>query len=69
MKLHPRINALLAPLIVFGSAFALRLPGLMQFVTLDEPAWLIFSANFYFALSQGDFTQTVYDYHPAVTTM
>jgi hypothetical protein len=36
---------------------------------VDEPAWLIFSSNFYYALGQRDFDKTVYDYHPAVTTM
>ena len=46
-----------------------RLVGLGQFVTLDEPNWLKFSSNFYYALGQHQFERTVYDYHPAVTTM
>ncbi len=46
-----------------------RLIGIAKFVTVDEPAWLLFSANFFHALYKGEFAQTVYDYHPAVTTM
>ncbi len=47
---------------------SLRFVGLAKFVTVDEPAWLIKSANFYYALGQRDFEKTVYDYKPAVTT-
>jgi hypothetical protein len=46
-----------------------RLPGLGRFTTLDEPFWLRQSANFYYALGQRDFANTIYEYHPAVTTM
>jgi hypothetical protein len=48
---------------------SIRFWGLAKFVTVDEPAWLIKSANFYYALGQRDFEKTVYDYKPAVTTM
>jgi 4-amino-4-deoxy-L-arabinose transferase-like glycosyltransferase len=46
-----------------------RLPGLDSFVTLDEPSWLSQGANFYYALGQREFQNTVYEYQPAVTTM
>ncbi len=37
-------------------------------VTVDEPWWVISGSNFYYALGQQDFENTIYDYHPAVTT-
>ena len=46
-----------------------RLIGLAEFATLDEPYWLVSGSNFYYALGQRDFGSTVWDYHPAVTTM
>ncbi len=51
--------ALLAPLA----------PGLGSYATLDEPYWLSMGANFYYALGQREFQNTVYEYQPAVTTM
>lgn len=46
-----------------------RLPGIGTFVTLDEASWLSQGANFYYALGQREFENTVYEYQPAVTTM
>lgn len=46
-----------------------RLPSIGSFVTLDEPSWLSQGANFYYALGQREFENTVYEYQPAVTTM
>lgn len=46
-----------------------RLVGIDRFATVDEPYWLTAGANFYYALGQREFANTVYDYHPAVTTM
>jgi len=46
-----------------------RLIGIDRFATVDEPYWLTAGANFYYALGQREFAATVYDYHPAVTTM
>jgi 4-amino-4-deoxy-L-arabinose transferase-like glycosyltransferase len=46
-----------------------RLLGINQFATIDEPYWLTAGSDFYYALSQRAFADTVYDYHPAVTTM
>jgi hypothetical protein len=51
---------------------ALLAPRVMQlnsFATLDEPYWLSMGANFYYALGQREFQNTVYEYQPAVTTM
>jgi len=46
-----------------------RLAKIDSFVTLDEPHWLSMGANFYYALGQREFENTVYEYQPAVTTM
>ncbi len=46
-----------------------RLPALGTFSTADEPYWLSMGANFYYALGQRQFQNTVYEYQPAVTTM
>jgi hypothetical protein len=49
---------------------ALWLPrglGLDRFVTVDEPKWLMRSANFYHALSQRQFKYTFQREHPGVT--
>lgn len=37
-------------------------------VTIDEPWWVISGSNYYYALTHRDFSNTIYDYHPAVTT-
>jgi hypothetical protein len=42
--------------------------GIDKFVTFDEPWWVISGSNYYYALTHGDFANTIYDYHPAVTT-
>ena len=36
--------------------------------TVDEPWWVISGSNYYYALTNRDFANTLYDYHPAVTT-
>jgi 4-amino-4-deoxy-L-arabinose transferase-like glycosyltransferase len=46
-----------------------RLAGISLFTTVDEPYWLTAGSDFYYALGQRAFASTVYDYHPAVTTM
>ncbi len=56
-------------LVLIISLLAPRLPGLGSYVTLDEPYWLSMGANFYYALGQREFQNTVYEYQPAVTTM
>ncbi|HTP01960.1 MAG TPA: glycosyltransferase family 39 protein [Anaerolineales bacterium] len=46
-----------------------RFAGLGAFTSIDEPFWLRVSGNFYYALGQHQFQNTLYEYHPAVTTM
>jgi len=56
-------------LVLIIAFLASRLPKINSFVTLDEPSWLSQGANFYYALGQREFENTVYEYQPAVTTM
>lgn len=63
---------LIEPLIYIALIIAIlapRIPKIDSFVTLDEPSWLSQGANFYYALGQREFENTVYEYQPAVTTM
>jgi hypothetical protein len=46
-----------------------RFADLGRFTSIDEPFWLRQSGNFYYALGQREFQNTLYEYHPAVTTM
>lgn len=59
-------------LVFFVLLLALMVPSHMiaidRVVTVDEPWWVISGSNFYYALGQRDFENTIYDYHPAVTT-
>lgn len=36
---------------------------------IDEPWWVISSANFYYAVTHRDFENTYFEYHPGVTNM
>ena len=65
----PRRFEIIGLLILVIAVLAPRLPALDTFATVDESTWLMRSANFYYALAQHDFQNTVYAYHPAVTTM
>ena len=56
-------------IVLIIAILAPRLPELDSFVTLDEPSWLSQGANFYYAVAQREFENTVYEYQPAVTTM
>lgn len=51
------------------SLFLPRAAALDSFATLDEPYWLSMGSDFYYALGQREFENTVYEYQPAVTTM
>lgn len=64
-----KINNVLIYLGLIIVFLAPRLPKIGSFVTLDEPSWLSQGANFYYALGQREFQNTVYEYQPAVTTM
>ena len=69
----PRVRSSLrsTPIILAMIALTLvpRLIGIDLFATVDEPYWLTAGSDFYYALGQREFAKTVYDYHPAVTTM
>ncbi len=56
-------------ILLIAVLFAPRAFALDSFATLDEPYWLSMGANFYYALGQREFQNTVYEYQPAVTTM
>jgi hypothetical protein len=69
----PRVRSSLRSPAIILALFALmlvpRLIGIDLFATVDEPYWLTAGSDFYYALGQREFVRTVYDYHPAVTTM
>ena len=65
MKLRKTILVL----VLLVLTLAPRLASLDSFVTIDEPFWLSVGANYYYALGQRELENTVYEYHPAVTTM
>ncbi len=56
-------------LLLVAVAAVPRFVGLGKFTSIDEPFWLRVSGNFYYALGQREFENTLYEYHPAVTTM
>ena len=67
--LHKKKTEILLYIALIIALLAPRLPALDSFSTLDEPYWLSMGANFYYALGQREFQNTVYEYQPAVTTM
>lgn len=67
MKFRHRETAWL--IFLFFLAWLPRTLALDAFVTPDERKWLARSANFTYALSQGDFAQTFQREHPGVTVM
>jgi Dolichyl-phosphate-mannose-protein mannosyltransferase len=38
-------------------------------INVDEPRWIIRGANFYYAVTHGEFDKTIFEYHPGVTNM
>lgn len=60
---------ILAAIIIIASMILPRAANLTQFTAADEPFWLVVGANYYYALTHGELENTVYEYHPAVTTM
>jgi 4-amino-4-deoxy-L-arabinose transferase-like glycosyltransferase len=63
------LRTLLVLLLLFLAVWMPRVQGLDRFVTPDEPTWLYRSANFYRAISSGDFAGTFQREHPGVTVM
>ena len=62
-----RLRTPLVILLLFLAAWVPRVLALDAFVTTDEPLWLFRSANFYQAISRGDFAHTFQREHPGVT--
>jgi hypothetical protein len=60
---------ILVAILVITSMILPRVVELTKFTAADEPFWLVVGANYYYALTHGEFENTVYEYHPAVTTM
>lgn len=60
---------ILALVVITLAIFIPRVLKLDQFVTPDEPLWITRSANFYYALTHGDFASTFQREHPGVTAM
>ena len=56
-------------ILVITSMLLPRMADLVKFTAADEPFWLVVGANYYYALTHGELENTVYEYHPAVTTM
>ncbi|MDQ3248000.1 MAG: glycosyltransferase family 39 protein, partial [Chloroflexota bacterium] len=64
-----RMRTPLLLLILFLAAWMPRVLALDRFVTYDERKWLARSANFYQAISGGDWANTFQREHPGVTVM
>lgn len=64
-----KFRKIILVLFLLGLTITPRLSSLDSFVTIDEPFWLSVGANYYYALGQRELENTVYEYHPAVTTM
>lgn len=69
VKKAERWPGFLAPVLLLALFLALRLPALGRFVTTDEALWLRRSANFYLAVSNGEWEKTFQSPHPGVVTM
>ena len=64
-----RHTFLLLALIIFALAVFARAGALKNYVTPDEPVWVLRSLNFSQALARGDWAGTAQMGHPGVTTM
>jgi 4-amino-4-deoxy-L-arabinose transferase-like glycosyltransferase len=62
-----RLYTPIVVLLLFLAVWVPRVPALDAFVTPDERLWLFRSANYYQAISRGDFVNTFQKEHPGVT--
>ena len=62
-----RLRTSFVILLLFLAVWLPRVLALDAFVTPDERLWLYRSANFYQAISRGDFAHTFQKEHPGVT--
>lgn len=67
--MNRRLQTAFILLSLFLAAWLPRIVGLEGFVTIDERKWLARSANFYQAISAGDWANTFQREHPGVTVM
>ncbi len=63
-----KLNWILTLIVLLALIVPSHVIGIDRFATIDEPWWVISGSNFYYAITHHDFANTVYDYHPAVTT-
>lgn len=63
-----RLTNWLLPAILVAVFLAVRMPALGRFVTTDEALWLRRSANFYLAVTKGDWAATYQSPHPGLIT-
>ena len=63
-----KMKKILFYLLVFIIVFLPRLPGISLFSTVDEPDYIKYGGNVYYALGQRDLSKTYQTYQPAVTT-
>src|SRR6266542_7028338 len=68
ISMKKSLRILIAILVIFSMILP-RVAELTKFTAADEPFWLVVGADYYYALTHGEFENTVYEYHPAVTTM
>jgi 4-amino-4-deoxy-L-arabinose transferase-like glycosyltransferase len=68
MRVNLNKNKWLLALFLLALIIPARVVGIDKFATVDEPWWVISGSNYYYALAHRDFENTIYDYHPAVTT-
>jgi hypothetical protein len=64
-----RLNTPLILVLLFLAAWLPRAVALERFVTIDERKWLARSANFYQAVTHGEWGDTFQREHPGVTVM
>jgi len=43
--------------------------NIARVINVDEPRWMVRGSNFYYAVTHGEFENTIYEYHPGVTNM
>lgn len=64
-----KIKKIILALVLLAITIPSRIINNDQAFNIDEPWWVISSANFYYAFTQRDFENTYFEYHPGVTNM
>lgn len=63
------LNRLWLVILLLGLTFPSWVINIDKVVNIDEPRWVIRGANYYYAITHGEFENTLYEYHPGVTNM